>query len=498
MPGARDPVQVDEREPALADDLGVVARDRLAPPRLLDPPAIADLDRLAPAVPADRHESTVDRNSTSIGGCPRRSRVTPVPCRGLVRRGRPAATPSGARAAALRDRGSRRGGSDRRRRSGRAARAASRAAPSGAPGARTRAAAGRPPRVAPRSSSSSGATAPAAGSARAWRGAGARSASASAVGSGKRCSTASPRRGPGSARRRDRARGGGARSAASPRAASCPASATARRRRTNRIGSSSATAGSIGSAEDEALRSRGGDGRARSPARGRARGSGALPRRISPPAPTRPARRPGRSGAGRTGQPGADIRVGGSSEAGRRRRGTRLGTRRDDDRRTGLGGEGRHGRGEARAGDPVRGRLPGQRPGQAPPDALDEDRLGAPQALEPVDLGLEQPERDVGRVGRAGKAGLKPAERLERGLEPVSVSLGLGVEEGRLRDQPVGAPERHPAPDAERAGGRVGVDDRSRSPRSRRGRAGRSARAGASGRLQVEEEVRRGDGAVAW
>src|SRR5919112_3936675 len=55
MPRAGDPVAVDEGEPALADDLEVVARDRLAPPGLLDAPAIHDLDRLAPAGPVDRH-----------------------------------------------------------------------------------------------------------------------------------------------------------------------------------------------------------------------------------------------------------------------------------------------------------------------------------------------------------------------------------------------------------------------------------------------------------
>ena len=47
----------DRRAPASGPrDLEVVASDRLAPPGLLDPPAIADLDGLAPAVPADRDE----------------------------------------------------------------------------------------------------------------------------------------------------------------------------------------------------------------------------------------------------------------------------------------------------------------------------------------------------------------------------------------------------------------------------------------------------------
>ena len=51
-----DPVEVDERQPAAADDLEVVAGDRAAPPGLLDPPAVADLDGLAPAVPGDGHD----------------------------------------------------------------------------------------------------------------------------------------------------------------------------------------------------------------------------------------------------------------------------------------------------------------------------------------------------------------------------------------------------------------------------------------------------------
>src|SRR5215207_4038961 len=59
MPGPGDPVLVDEGEPALPDDLGVVARDRIAPPGFLDPPAVADLDGFATTVPADGHESTV-------------------------------------------------------------------------------------------------------------------------------------------------------------------------------------------------------------------------------------------------------------------------------------------------------------------------------------------------------------------------------------------------------------------------------------------------------
>ena len=46
MPGPVDAVEVDERQPAGPDDLEVVALDRVAPPRLRHPPAVADLDRL--------------------------------------------------------------------------------------------------------------------------------------------------------------------------------------------------------------------------------------------------------------------------------------------------------------------------------------------------------------------------------------------------------------------------------------------------------------------
>ena len=46
MPRPVDPVEVDEGQPALPDDLAVVALDRLAPPRFGDPPGVADLDRL--------------------------------------------------------------------------------------------------------------------------------------------------------------------------------------------------------------------------------------------------------------------------------------------------------------------------------------------------------------------------------------------------------------------------------------------------------------------
>src|SRR4051794_41842891 len=60
MPRAGDPVAVHEREPAGADDLEVVARDRLAPPRLVDPPLVAHLDRLADPVPPEGDQPAGD------------------------------------------------------------------------------------------------------------------------------------------------------------------------------------------------------------------------------------------------------------------------------------------------------------------------------------------------------------------------------------------------------------------------------------------------------
>ena len=51
VPGAGDPVEVDEGQPAGADRLEVVAGDGAAPPGVLDAPAGADLHGLAAAAP---------------------------------------------------------------------------------------------------------------------------------------------------------------------------------------------------------------------------------------------------------------------------------------------------------------------------------------------------------------------------------------------------------------------------------------------------------------
>ena len=117
----------------------------------------------------------------------------------------------------------------------------------------------------------------------------------------------------------------------------------------------------------------------------------------------------------------------------------------------------------------------------------DEDRLRAPQRLEAVDLDLEQPERRIERVGAPGDPRAERRERLEGGLDGRPVRVGVRIEEGRLRDEPMGAPERHPPPDAQRPGLRVRVDDRPRIPRpaaqdERAGREGLGGRARASSR----------------
>src|SRR4051812_43145166 len=67
VPGAVHAVEVDECQEPGADHLVVVAQQRTAPPRFLDAPVVADLDRLADAWPAkddrlaERIELDVDR-----------------------------------------------------------------------------------------------------------------------------------------------------------------------------------------------------------------------------------------------------------------------------------------------------------------------------------------------------------------------------------------------------------------------------------------------------
>src|SRR3954452_10243399 len=110
MPRAVDAVEVDESEPLVADDLEVVARNRLTPPRLLDTPLIADLDPLAPARPGNGNDPPIvelhrnrwmgteetghlslpteaDAQTTEVrGGAPRRHRPEAWPRRRRVMR----------------------------------------------------------------------------------------------------------------------------------------------------------------------------------------------------------------------------------------------------------------------------------------------------------------------------------------------------------------------------------------------------------------------------
>ena len=60
----------------------------------------------------------------------------------------------------------------------------------------------------------------------------------------------------------------------------------------------------------------------------------------------------------------------------------------------------------------------------------------------------------------AGDPRAEGGQRLERALHRGRVRLGVRVEEGRLRDEPVRRPQGHPPPDAELAGRRARVEDR--------------------------------------
>ena len=326
-----DAVEVDEREPALADHLDVVAGDRVAPPGLLHPPAVADLDRLAPAVPAD--------GDGLAGGVQSRPRWPGARAAGGSRAGspsaaraRPSATSSAPRGAAPRGRAGRPAGRGPPRTSGRAAPAASPAARRGRPAARTAGAADRPPGSRPASSRSRRATA-AGGGSRSSRANRRRSiASGSAVGSGKRCSTSTSRRRPGPGEREVQLQRSCARVAARPRAGSWPVSAPASRWRTKRSGSSSSDGGSMGSAQGQSL-----GGPARPERVGLlAPGPGVEPRALVPEPGDE--RGPGELGHGpdpaqpEPREPGPDIGVRGE-QAGRVRGEERgLATGRDDDR----------------------------------------------------------------------------------------------------------------------------------------------------------------------
>src|SRR3990172_7412434 len=404
MPGAGDAVEVDEREPARTDDLEVVAGDRVAPPGLLDPPAIADLDRLAPATPMDRDEA-VEGIELDVDGRMRGEgaghRAPPVEMAAGPPSSPRASMPSTGRQVQRRSASGASGSviSIRRIRS--------------SPNVTASRASCQPSRASRRAwGTNSGSCWPAAGSApdssssRRATGAGggvrssfARSsrsiASASAVGSGKRVSTTSSPGVPARANARSSSRMRRPRAAARPRAPRLAASAVASRRRTNRTASSSPTGGAMGG-------------------------------------PSR------RRSAGRRGGGGGGPRGGGGGGGGHRRR-------------------------DPRPGDPRAGRTREERLERGP-DPLDEGRLGAPQGLEAVDLDLEQAEGDGRRIGRAGDRRAERGEPFEGPLEGLPVSLRFRIEEGRLRGEPVGRPERHSAPDAERPGRGVRVQDRRRGP----------------------------------
>ena len=157
------------------------------------------------------------------------------------------------------------------------------------------------------------------------------------------------------------------------------------------------------------------------------------------------------------GQSSADVEVRGQ-EAGRVRGEERgLVAGRDRDRGAGTGVDRGDGRREMRAGDPEPGARwrPSRSPGSAPRNAeltrSTSTGSGPHNGPEAVDPHLELPERGVARVATPRQARAERAERLERGLGRRPVRVGIGLDEGRLRDEPVGAPQRHAAPDAQRS-----------------------------------------------
>ena len=85
------------------------------------------------------------------------------------------------------------------------------------------------------------------------------------------------------------------------------------------------------------------------------------------------------------------------------------------------------------------------------------------------------------RVGAAGDPRAERRERLEGRLHARPIGIGIRVEEGRLRNEPMGAPERHPPSNAQCPGFRVGVEDRARIPRP----AAQDERAGREGQKEL-------------
>ena len=106
--------------------------------------------------------------------------------------------------------------------------------------------------------------------------------------------------------------------------------------------------------------------------------------------------------------------------------------------------------------------------------------------------GLEEAERAVARIRAAGDRRAEVRESFVGRLDGGSISLGLGIEERRLRREPMGRAERHPPPDAERSSARVGVEDQPGRPRpAAEDDRPRRPRVGGPALLrQVEEEMR--------
>ena len=176
----------------------------------------------------------------------------------------------------------------------------------------------------------------------------------------------------------------------------------------------------------------------------------APPRRRTGRSARSAARRPRRrSGAARTAQPGPDVGVGGQ-QAGRavgEERGLVAG--RDDDRGIGPGRDGGDRRREVRAGDadperdPGTGHSPGSAPRNAEPARSMRTGSGPHNGPSPSMPTSNWPNAASTGSLAPRQARAEPPERLEGGLGRCPVRVGIGVEEGRLRDEPVGAPQRH-------------------------------------------------------
>ena len=167
---------------------------------------------------------------------------------------------------------------------------------------------------------------------------------------------------------------------------------------------------------------------------------------------------------------------------------------RHEDGRAGPGDDRGDRRREARPGDTGPIPLGADPPPQAVLERvarqpLDEDRLGSPQRLEPVDLDLEQPERGIERLGAAGDPRAERGERLERGLELARSASGSGsrkVASGTSRCAlPSGIPRRTPSARASGLASMTGPGHHGRPPRMS-GPAGKGSEVAPSGEFERE------------